>query len=219
MSTPLVFHLDFLSPYAYLAWTQIDRVARAHEREVECVPVLLSAMLDAHGTVGPAEVPTKRAYAYLDVHRKAALLGVPLRLPPRHPFPPLISLRAATSFVDRAERVRAVGALFRATWERGEAVDEPAVVAAALDRAGLDGAAAVARAATPEVKSSLMRVTSEAIARGVFGVPTIEVDGERFWGLDALASLEAFLGGRDPITPEIRAAIHAVPIGIERKRA
>ena len=153
----LAFYLDFISPYSYLAWTQVDRVARARGRDVDQVPVLFGAMLDAFGTIGPAEVPTKREYVYLDVHRKAALLGVPLRLPPRHPFAPLFALRAATSFEDRGERAKAVDALFRAAWATGA-------------------------------------------------------------GLDSLPSLEAFLDGRDVITAELRAAVRAVPVGIERKR-
>lgn len=216
--TAIELHLDFISPYAYLVWTQIDRVAAAHGRSVRLVPVLFGAMLDAFGTIGPAEVPVKRAYTYLDIHRKAALFGVPLRMPPRHPFAPLVSLRAATSFADPAERARAVGALYRASWETGRGVDSEELVQEALDAAGLDGAAALERARTPEVKAALHRATSDAIARGIFGVPTLDVDGERFWGTDALPTLEAFLRGADPITPEIRAQIDAVPAGVERKR-
>jgi 2-hydroxychromene-2-carboxylate isomerase len=214
----LSFHLDFLSPYSYLAWTQIDRVASKYDRVVDPIPVVFAAMLDAFGTIGPAEVPIKRPYVYLDAHRKAALLGVPLRLPPSHPFPPLMALRAATTFVDREQRVRAVSALFAAAWGDGAGVDTEERVKVALDRAGLDGAAAIAAASQPETKQALMRATSEAIAAGVFGVPTMVVDGEKFWGLDSFPSLEAFLEGRDPVGDELRAAVRAVPIGIERKR-
>jgi len=219
MSATLELHFDFISPYAYLAWTGSERIARAHGREVALVPVLFAAMLDSFGTIGPAEIPVKREYAYVDIHRKAKLLGVPMRLPPRHPFTPLPSLRAATSFTDPAERARAVAALFRATWVTGRGVDTPELVAAALDEGGLDGAAAVARAATHEVKQALQRATNDAIARGIFGVPTFVADGERFWGTDAIPSLEAFLRGEDPITDEIRRAARETPVGIERKRA
>lgn len=218
MSAPLELMLDFISPYSYLAWTQIDGIAARHGREVTLVPVLFAAMLDSLGTTGPAEVPVKREYAYLDVHRKAALLGVPMKLPPRHPFAPLLSLRAATSFEDRGERARAVDALYRATWETGVGVDTEDLVSAALTSAGLDGPAALARASTPEVKAQLQRATTDAIARGVFGVPTVVVEGQTFWGTDSLPSLEAFLLGADPITPEIRALVKTVPAGIERKR-
>lgn len=216
---PIRFVLDFLSPYAYLASTRIDEIARTYDRPLVLEPVLFGAMLDAFGTVGPAEVAAKREHTYLDVVRKAALFGVPVVFPPRHPFAPLPALRAATSFVEPDERARAVAALFAAVWGRGQAIDTPETVARALDAAGLDGAGASARAASPEVKAALHRATSEAIARGVFGVPTFEVEGERFWGTDALPSLQAFLRGEDPITPEIRARARELPVGIERKRA
>lgn len=215
---PIRFLFDFLSPYAYLAWTQIGDLARDFDRPLVLEPVLFGAMLEAFGTIGPAEVPGKREHTYLDVVRKAALFGVPLVLPPRHPFAPLPALRAATSFPDPGERARAVAALFGAAWGRGDAIDTPEGVVAALDAAGLPGRAAVDRASTHEVKAALHRATSEAIARGVFGVPTCEVDGERFWGTDALPSLRAFLRGEDPITPEIRARVQGLPVGIERKR-
>jgi len=214
----LDFHFDFISPYAYLAWTQIDRIARTHEREVRLVPVLFAAMLDSFGTIGPAEIPAKREYTFLDVHRKASLLGVPIRMPPRHPFAPLISLRAATSFVDPAERARAVAALYRAAWVTGRGVDTPELVVQALTSAGMDGEAAVARASTDDVKAALIAATKDAIERNVFGVPTVVAEGEHFWGCDSLPSLEAFLRGEDPITPEIRALVHATPTGVERKR-
>jgi 2-hydroxychromene-2-carboxylate isomerase len=218
-AAPLDFHFDFISPYAYLAWTQIDRIAAAHGRRVNLVPVLFGAMLDSFGTIGPAEIPIKRDYVYLDVHRKAKLLGVPITPPPRHPFAPLPALRAAIAFDDPAERARAVAALYRATWVTGDGVDSDVLVAEALSAAGLDGDAAVARAATPEVKRALLHATNDAITRGVFGVPTVVVDGQSFWGCDSLPTLEQYLRGEDPITDDVRARVKDIPIGIERKRA
>lgn len=219
MNQPLDLHFDFISPYAYLAWTQVDRIAKSHGRDVRLVPVLFAAMLDSFGTIGPAEIPAKKEYVFLDIHRKAKLLGVPLAMPPRHPFAPLVSLRAATSFRDPVERARAVAALYGGAWQNGRGVDTPELVKEALDAAGLDGAGAVARAGTHEVKQELMRATNEAIDRGVFGVPTIAVDGQTFWGCDALPTLEQYLRGEDPITPEIRDLVKTVPVGVERKRA
>jgi len=216
--SPLEFHFDFLSPYAYLAWTQIGRIATDHGRPLRLVPVLFPALLDAFGTLGPAEVPAKRQYIYLDVHRKAALWGVPLRMPPSHPFVPLLPLRAATSFAVPDERARAVDALFRATWATGRGVDRPERVAEALDEAGLDGRAAVERAGAPEVKGELFQATSRAIARGIFGVPTVAVGPDLFWGADALPTLEAFLRGADPVTPDLRALARELPIGAVRRR-
>jgi len=67
----ITFYFDFLSPYAYIAWTQIQPLALRHGRRVEPAPVLLAGLLNAHGQKGPAEIPAKRAYVFKDVLRKA----------------------------------------------------------------------------------------------------------------------------------------------------
>ena len=100
------FHFDFISPYAYLAWTQIHALAARHGRSVEPVPVLFAALLDHHGTKGPAEIPAKRRYLMFDVVRKARALGVPIGPPPAHPFDPLLALRVASVPMD-AQATRA----------------------------------------------------------------------------------------------------------------
>lgn len=78
----MLFYFDFISPYAYLAWTQLPALAARHERELVPVPVLFAALLNAHGQKGPAEIPAKRIYLFKDVCRKAHLLGLPPPSPP-----------------------------------------------------------------------------------------------------------------------------------------
>ena len=197
--TPLRFYFDFVSPYAYLAWTQITALAARHAREVELVPTLFAALLDANGQLGPAEIPTKRAYIFKDVARSAHVLGVAMRPPPAHPFNPLLGLRVCSTDLAPEARVRAVDAVFRAAWADSLQITDPAVVTQVLDAAGLDGAALVASAATDEIKQRVRAQTQQALAHGVFGVPTMILDGELFWGLDSFAHLERRLQGRDPL--------------------
>lgn len=216
--TSLRVYLDFLSPYAYLAWTQLPALAARHGATLEPVPVLFGAMLDAFGTIGPAEIPIKRRYVYEDAVRKAKLLGVPFSVPPAHPFHPLLALRVATAAgADRAVVDALFSAAWGAAWGEGRPIDSAEGVREALVRAGLD-ASLVERANDHSTKAALAQATRAAIEGGVFGVPTVEVRGERFWGLDALPSLEAFLRGDDPITPELRARLEKTAIGVERKR-
>jgi hypothetical protein len=66
-SNPLLFYFDFLSPYAYLAWCEIHNLAARHQREVVPIPVLLAALLRAHGQRGPAEIAPKREYIFKHV--------------------------------------------------------------------------------------------------------------------------------------------------------
>lgn len=210
----LRFYFDYISPYAYLAWTQVHALAARAGREVEPVPVLFAALLDAHGTRGPAEVPARRHYLIRDTLRTAQRLGVPFAPPPAHPFNPLVALRVTTLAPQRA----LIDALFAATWGGGGGIAEPAQVARAASAAGLDGDALIAAAATPEAKDRLRAQTGDAIDAGAFGVPTIVADGELFWGLDALPNLEAFLRGELAIDPARLAAWDALPVAAERKR-
>jgi 2-hydroxychromene-2-carboxylate isomerase len=101
--------------------------------------------------------------------------------------------------LDGATRSALVGALFQAVWARGLHVSDAAVVAAVAGEIGLDGARLVADAETAACKDRLRRQTDEAIARGVFGVPSMEIDGELFWGFDDFPQLERHVAGDDPL--------------------
>jgi 2-hydroxychromene-2-carboxylate isomerase len=131
--------------------------------------------------------------------RKAKLLGLTLRPPAFHPFNPLLALRVSSLPLDAAARDAVIGALFDAVWVRSLHVSEPAVVERLGDEIGLAGATLVAEAQRPESKARLRRQTDDAIARGVFGVPSMEVGEELFWGYDDFPYLELFLAGKDPL--------------------
>jgi 2-hydroxychromene-2-carboxylate isomerase len=196
------FYFDYESPNAYLAWKQLPALASRHGFTVEPVPILYAALLDAHGQLGPGEQPTKGRWMGKNLLRKAALLGVPLNPPAFLPFNPLLALRM-TMLPPEADRRRAlIGALFEAVWVRGLHVGEAAVVEGVADEIGLPGAALVAEAQTPEIKSQLRAQTEEAIAKGVFGVPSMIVGDELFWGYDDFPYLELFLAGKDPLDAE-----------------
>jgi 2-hydroxychromene-2-carboxylate isomerase len=200
-ASALSFVFDYISPYAYLASTQIRSLAAKHGREVEAVPVLFAAMLEANDTRGPAEIPAKRAYLFKDVVRIARRLGVSIEAPATHPFNPLLALRVTTAVDDAEGRWRLVDALYAATWKRELRIDDPEVCARVVSEAGFDGASLVAQATSSNVKERLRSQTTQAIGSGVFGVPTTIADGELFWGVEALPHLERFLLGEDPVSP------------------
>lgn len=188
----LRFHFDYVSPYAYLASTQIRALAAEHGLEVEASPVLFAAMLGSTGSRGPAEIPVRRAYLVHDVTRLARALGVPLSPPATHPFNPLTALRA-TWAAPLDARWRLVDALYRAAWVDARRVDDAQVVAAVAAECGLDGQALLARASDDDVKRALRERTDEVIAQGAFGVPTMTVDDQLFWGVDSLPLLHRYL--------------------------
>jgi len=193
------FYFDYISSNAYLAWTQLAPLAAKYGAVIKPVPVLFAGLLEAHGQLGPAEVPAKSRWMVINNARKAMLLGVPLQPPAHHPFNPLLALRVSSLPMSPAERSILTTALFEAVWVRGLHVSEPAVVERVATEAGFDGRDCVARAALPETKARLRQQTDDAIARGVFGVPSMEVGSELFWGYDDFTYLEVVLAGRDPL--------------------
>jgi 2-hydroxychromene-2-carboxylate isomerase len=195
----LRFYLDYISNNAYLAWQVVPKLAAQYGMRLEPVPVLFAGLLKAHGQLGPAEVPVKALWMWKNNLRKAAILGVPMKQPAFHPFNPLLALRVSSLDVDDGERLVLVDALFNAVWRDQLHVSEPDVVRGVVDRIGLDGAGFVERAQAEAAKERLRTDTDAAIAAGVFGVPSMMVGDEVFWGYDDLPYLERFLGGTDPL--------------------
>lgn len=212
------FLFDFISPYAYLAWQRVHDVAARWHAEVVPTPILFAALLDANGHKGPAEIPSKRDYVFKNVLRIAHELGVPLAPPPSHPFNPLPALRLVTAEADPARRRALVSALFDATWGGGDGVGDLAAIERAMSRAGLDATAFDLDAANHEShKAALKSATDRALAAGVFGVPTMKVGDELFWGYDSLPHLEQHLAGRDPIAGRDLARWRELPATARRR--
>lgn len=187
------FYLDFISPYAWLAFDALPKALQGISHRVVHKPVLFAAMLKHHGQLGPAEIPDKRDWTYRQVLWLAHQQGTALRLPAMHPFNPLGLLRLATACDADGEPNRFVcETVFRHVWCTGEDAADPARLSS------LAAQLAPAREPTdPAVKQALQAHTDEAIALGVFGVPSFAVDDKVFWGQDALPMLAAYLRG-DP---------------------
>lgn len=210
MSAPLNWYFDFISPFAYLQWR---RLRRDHaDVALNPKPLLFAAILNHVGQLGPAEIPQKRRHTYRIVLWQARELGIPLHFPPAHPFNPLPALRLCLAAPDR---MQAIDAIFAHLWERGlqgDSIDALADVAKSLGI--VDPAAAIVR---DELKRELLANGEEAMALGVFGVPTLRVRDELFWGNDATEL--ALTYARDPavLDAEMR-RVDELPEAIQRKK-
>jgi len=202
MTKTVRFYFDYISTNAYLAWIRLPALAKQYGYRIEPVPVLFAGLLEAHGQLGPAEVVAKALWMGKNNLRKASLLGVPLRPPAFHPFNPLLALRVSSLPLGPKDQAAIITALFEAVWVHGLHVSEPEVVEGLADELGLEGKILIAQARTPEIKGQLRRQTEDAIARGVFGVPSMEIDDEVFWGYDDLPYLELYMAGKDPLDKE-----------------
>ena len=190
----LTFYFDPISPFFWLATKQIPRIEAAGV-QVGMQPVLFAAMLNAHGLVGPAEVPAKRELTFRDVMRLADAQGLTFVGPPGHPFNPLLVLRMATAITQREARIRFAVAVAEATWEKGLDVSNPDVMREIARHCDLDGEALLQAATQPGIKQALSAATEQAIAAGLFGVPSFVYQGELFWGADRIDSLLRRIAG------------------------
>lgn len=185
----ITFYLDFISPYAYLAFEALPQALIGHSYSVTYKPVLFAALLKHHGQLGPAEIPAKRDWTYRQVLWLAQHHGIALQLPASHPFNPLALLRLAVACEAQGLPNRYVcETVFRHVWRGGAEAADLARLQVLTQQLAPQRAVN-----SDEVKSQLKSHTDEAIARGVFGVPTFAVDDKLFWGLDALPMLRDYL--------------------------
>lgn len=196
MADPIQFYFDFSSPYSYIASEQIEAIVERHDRRVEYRPVLLGAVFKVAGGAPLTELYGPKArYALRDFSRSARHANVPYSQPGRFPTGSLHAKRAVVWLQQhRPEAVAPfVHAVYRAYFVQGQDISGTEVVEAAAGPAGVDAAELQAGVQQPDTKERLKTQVEQAIAAGVFGAPTIVVDGELFWGHDRLPQIDRWL--------------------------
>ncbi|NDP63277.1 2-hydroxychromene-2-carboxylate isomerase [Polaromonas sp.] len=188
MGKSVDFYFDVGSPAAYLAWTQLPALCLEAGATLKYRPMLLGGVFQATGNRAPISVPLKGSYLFDDLARFARRYGVPFSLNPHFPVNTITLMRIAAGLEMRADArvVVYLGAVFEALWVNGMNMADPATAADVLQAAGLDAAELMALAADPQVKDRLRLQTEAAVARGVFGAPSMLVDGILYWGQDRL---------------------------------
>jgi 2-hydroxychromene-2-carboxylate isomerase len=183
------FYLDFISPYAWLAFEQLPRTLEGLSYSVSYHPVLLGALLKPHANPGPAGIPPKRDWTYRHVTWLGQSTGIGLQMPTQHPFMPTPLLRLALACSEDGRINRYVArTLLQHVWQGGLDANDPARLEALATQLTLRHAPT-----DDAVKAMLRSNTAQAEALGVFGVPAFVVDGHVFWGFDSLPMLRAFL--------------------------
>jgi len=209
----LRFSFDVVSPYAYLAFERMPQVLEGISHEVSYEPILFAALLQHWGQKGPAEIEPKREWTYRQIMWLGHRLGVPVQMPAQHPFNPLVLLRLllASTPPGYTPNRWACEQVFHHVWRGGADANDAGRLAA------LEQVLSPQRDPSgSEVKDELKAATAEAAARGLFGVPTVEVDGRVFWGLDGLDMLSAYLRGDAWFDGPQWADAATVPVGVRR---
>lgn len=226
----IAFYFDPISPFAWLAFQRLPEVlmgdgdAPGVSYTVTYKPVLFAALLKHHGQLGPAEIPSKRDWTYRHVQWLGHSLGVPLAIPTAHPFNPLPLLRLALAcarpeVAGQCNRYVAEQVLSHVWADGGDATSPErldALQATLAQHMALRGGE-LAEPNGDAVKHQLRANTEEALAAGVFGVPTYVVDGKLFWGLDGLPMLRAYLQGDAWFEGDGWSAVTGVQVGVSRK--
>jgi 2-hydroxychromene-2-carboxylate isomerase len=210
-SVRIFWVFDVISPFAYLAFPRLGELP--HDVELEFMPVLLAGLLERFGQLGPAEIASKRRFTYRFALWRARRLGMAMRLPPAHPFNPLAALRL---IIAAGSERRAVGTVLDAVFRDGRNVSDPAVIADLAHELGVaDPQVALA---APAVKQRLRENTEWAAARGIFGVPTLVVGKEFFWGHDAVDMALEYLDDPQVFEDASMRTVEDLPVGVERRK-
>lgn len=204
------WYFDFISPYAYLQSTKIATLSQ--QEALICTPVLFAGLLEHWENVGPAEIQPKRKWTFREVTWLAHRDNIPLQLPPAHPFNPLPLLRLS---IVHNNDIKIVQRLFDFVWAEGKTPQDKDAFASLLQELNTDAVALQSDA----VKAELHNNGRMAIEQQVFGVPTIVVNDELYWGYNATDMVHAALNDAHDYPAESMLQADALPQGIDRKRA
>ena len=198
MSKTLEFYFDFGSPTAYLAHKRLQQLSAQYDLLIDYKPMLLGGVFKATGNTTPVAIPAKGQYMLVhDLPRFARRYNVPLNINPHFPINTLHLMRAAIA-AQRLDCMPAyVDAMFDAVWVDGKNMGELDVIAQTLADNELDSEALMALSQDPEIKAQLISNTEAAVERGIFGAPTLFMDGEMYFGQDRLDFVEEALQAQD----------------------
>ena len=217
------FYFDFISPYAWLAFQALPKALEGVSHRVHYHPVVFGAMLKHHGQLGPAEIPGKRDWTYRQVMWQAKQQGTDLQMPSAHPFNSLALLRlavAASGINQQGQPNRyVVETIFKHVWCEGLEVTDPDRLATLQAHLFSQPGVSFQDPQSAEVKQLLQQQTQQAIDLGLFGVPSMVVNGQVFWGNDALPMLRAYLEGDAWFESADWRDAGKLPVGIRRAPA
>jgi 2-hydroxychromene-2-carboxylate isomerase len=203
-------YFDLISPFSYFFFKEIEREPLPVALSLQ--PVVFAALLKAHDNKGPAEIGVKREFTYRYCLWYAAHRGHQFAMPGAHPFNPIRHLRAAQLLIGDPPRVQR---LFDAVWTSGDDPQDERAWTRVCARIGIEPDDP--RLGAESTKAALRAGTDAAIAAGVFGVPTVIIDGRPFWGVDALPMLRDYLAGHPVFASTAMQAAGKLPVGVARR--
>ncbi len=186
-SKKVQFYFDTVSPFSYLAWHTIHkRIVEVNNAEIEYCPVFLTRILKSHNIIPPISIPARRQYNRQDVQRFAKKYGIVLKMPPKMPFLSLYSLKFFLAIEKSIEQKKFMSRIMQAIWAEQKDGANSTVIQQIATEIGLDAKKLARKAISVETKKKLDQNNTEAIRKGVFGVPSFCVEKELFFGNDRI---------------------------------
>ncbi|MBX2878450.1 MAG: 2-hydroxychromene-2-carboxylate isomerase [Granulosicoccus sp.] len=195
MGKSIDFYFDFTSPYGYLASTRIEEIAQRFDREINWHPLVLGFIFKTTGSQPLTQIPLKGDYAIMDIARSARRLNVPYQMPDNFPVGTIAAARTSLwlDTIDQPKNVEFIHAIYKSYFADNIDISEAENVLSVASSIGIDTDQLSSALATPEVKGLLKTAVDDAVTKGIFGSPTICIDGENFWGQDRLPDVEHWL--------------------------
>ena len=196
------FYFDYISPFAYFAWRKLPFLAEKYNYQIIPHPIVFGKLLDKWGQLGPAEIPPKRNWLNQYCLRYAAINGFNYNPPKKHPFNPLSALRLSLKEVSGINQIKVIETIFEAGWTKGQDLGDLATLISLLRKKSIKIKNIKKQVSDPFIKKLLFNETNNAIELGVFGVPTIIIKDNLFWGNDQMEHIELLLNKKDPLDLE-----------------
>ena len=195
------FYFDFMSPYSYFAWKNLNTNYGHILNQLKLKPVVFSQLLNHYELKGPGEIDPKREFLLRQMMRYAKSKNIDFNTPASHPFNPLYALRLACLSCSKGQQSHVIDSIWHYGWVDGGELGDPEALTKGLIDSGIDNAEQLMeKTFERSVKSELKQNTKEAIAKGCWGVPSfILPSGELFWGNDSLAELSLSIGNNDTL--------------------
>ena len=194
---PVTFFFDVHSPWSYLASALIGPLARRHRVSILWRPIHLANLMDRIGGMRPLDQnPARVAWYRQDIADRMAQHGLAYAPHPDYPLRPSRALRACVYADEQGCADAFVRAVMRGYWSEKRDISDFAVLQAMADEVGLGPRAVADVVADERYKTAVVENTDDAIARGVFGVPSFILEGKLFFGSDRMDLLDTALGRR-----------------------
>ena len=191
----VTFWFDVHSPWSYLASVLIGPLARRRSARIEWRPIHLANLMDRIGGLRPLEqTPARVAWYRQDIADRMAQHGLPYDPHPDYPLRPSRALRCCVHAAEHGRADAFVRAVMRGYWVEKKDISDLAVLQAMANEVGLGPRPVADIVGDGTIKAAVARNTDDAIARGIFGVPSFLFDGKLFFGSDRMDLLDLALG-------------------------